>query len=82
MVLLTARVSDLGSPERLAASLWADEVVGHTDEESWEMTANRLVGMLNIAARLLVRLEEATALPTEELLRELSEWIEWIEQQG
>jgi hypothetical protein len=56
-----------------------DLAAGATATEVLEKTAGQLVGMLNLAFKLLMGLEEATERPAEHWLRWLADWLTTIE---
>jgi hypothetical protein len=81
LALLGARLADMrGESTKLTRDIFVTDLTdAATAAEVFEKTAGRLVGMLNLAFKLLVELEEATDRPAEDWLGGLASWLTMIE---
>jgi hypothetical protein len=83
LALLGARLADMrGESTKVTRDIFVTELTdAATAAEVLEKTAGQLVGMLNIAFKLLVELEEATDRAAEDWLGGLASWLTMIEDQ-
>lgn len=81
LALLGARLVDMrGESMEMTRDVFVADLAGAaTPTETLEKTAGQLVGMLNLAFKLLIELERTTERPAEHWVRLLADWLTLIE---
>lgn len=82
LALLEARLVDMRDEStKMTRGAFVSDLAGAaaTPRELLQKTASQLVGMLNLAFKLLIELEESSDRPAEQWLRSLADWLTMIE---